>query len=154
MTVTADSFRENYPAFANAETYTAEQIDYYLSLAVLLLNASRWSTLLDLGTSMFLAHNLVLEAKNKAAADNGAMPGGDVGPVNNKSVDKVSVGYDTAAGIQEGAGHWNLTNYGTRFIQLARMVGAGPIQVGGGGCVDPLSSVNAWPGVTYPFSTS
>jgi hypothetical protein len=41
----------------------------------------------------------------------------------------VTQAYDTTAGIVPEAGHWNLTTYGMRFIQLVLMFGAGPIQV-------------------------
>jgi hypothetical protein len=50
------------------------------------------------------------------------------GMVARKTVDKVSVTYDTASAMEEDAGHWNLTVYGTRFIRLARMVGTGGMQ--------------------------
>jgi hypothetical protein len=66
------------------------------------------------------------------------------GVINSKSVDKVSIGYDTAGGIEAGAGHWNLTIYGTRLIKLIKMVGAGPVQVGIG-CT-PMYSGSAWSG--------
>ncbi len=149
MTVTAASFVVDFPEFADATLYPVGQINFWLTAASLLLPVARWTTLLDLGTELYVAHNLVIERKAQAEAANGAPPGVSTGPIANKSVDKASVGYDTTTASVEDAGHWNLTTFGTRFISLARMVGAGPIQVGLPGCLDPLSSSNAWPG---PFS--
>lgn len=148
MTVTADSFRTALPEFTDANRYPDSGIDFWLGIATLQLNAARWSTMLDHGTMMFVAHQLALEAKAQATAANGGIPGGDVGPVNNKSVDKVSVGYDSQAGIELEAGHWNLSVYGTRFIKLARMMGAGPLQVGvyAGELCDGGNFGGAWSG--------
>lgn len=144
MTVTVSSFRQHYTEFASGIVYPTTDIQYYLTLAGTVLNASRWASLLDLGTELYIAHNIALEARARKEAANGAPPGGTVGPINNKSVDKVSVGYDTSAGTVEGAGHWNLTIYGTRFIKLARVAGAGPVQTSAG-CVPALSG-GAWAG--------
>ncbi len=146
MTATPNSFRQSFKEFANAETYPPDDVALWLDIAYKMLNASRWGNILDLGAQLFAAHNLALEARAKKEAENGAPPGGNVGPITSKSVDKVSVSYDTASGIEPDAGHWNLTIFGTRFIKMARMMGAGPVQVGAGGCIDPLSSANAWSG--------
>ncbi len=149
MTVTASSFRIDFPEFADTTLYPDAGVNYWLTAAGLLLNVQRWSTVLDLGTELFAAHNLVIERKAQAEAANGAPPGISTGPVASKSVDKASISYDVGAGIVPGAGHWNLTVFGTRFIALSRLISAGPIQVGLGCPADPLSSATAWPG---PFS--
>lgn len=146
MTVTVESFRIDFPEFANPEAFPDSSISYWLNLAGLLLSSSRWSTLLDVGTSLFIAHNIVLERQAQVAANNNAVPGVSAGVVSSKSVDKVSVSYDTTAGIQKDAGHWNLTVFGTRFISLVNLVGAGPVQVGVDLGVGALSSAYAWPG--------
>ena len=54
-----------------------------------------------------------------------------------KSVDKVSVSYDTQASVSPDAGHWNLTIYGQRMWTLIQMFGAGPVQFG-------ASTVGPW----------
>jgi len=144
MTVTAASFRAHYPEFVDSVVYTDAQITYYLTLAGLMLNAPRWLSLLDLGTELFIAHNIVLEAKAQKTATAGGIPGEMTGITSSKSVDKVSVSYDTSSGLVPGAGHWNLTIYGARFIKLMRMFGAGPLHVGGG--VAPDNTGMAWPG--------
>lgn len=148
MTVTAASFRQTYPEFADVVRYPASQVAYYLALAGKMIdNGARWGDLEDDGRMLFIAHHVVLERKAMEAADQGNVPGVSVGVVNSKSVDKVSVGYDTSAGTVKDAGHWNLTVYGIRLKQLMDMMGAGPIAVGvSAGCLGPNSSSTAWPG--------
>lgn len=122
------TFREDFPAFSNNGFYPDDQVTYWLNLGGKLLPADRWDDLLDDGLQLFVAHNLVLERGAQAAAANGAPPGQATGMVAGKTVDKVSVSYDTSAAMELEAGHWNLTIYGQRFIRLARMVGAGGVQ--------------------------
>lgn len=151
MAVTAASFRVDFPEFKSAKLYPDSQINFWLSLAGAMLSVPRWANMLDAGTELFIAHNLSLGRRNQAESANGAPPGAQVGPLNNKSVDKASAGYDVSAGVNPDDGHWNLTNYGTRFIWLLRMVGAGPVQVGAAGC-GPDGSINgAWPG-PWPYN--
>lgn len=145
MAVTEESFRQHYPEFQSKDRFPDGAITYYITLAGLLLSSARWSTLLDLGTELFIAHNIALERRAQDEAAKGAVPGQTTGPVNAKGVGPVSVGYDTANGIVQGAGHWNLTIYGTRFMELVSMFGAGPIQIGIGS-TPPLSTQGAWYG--------
>lgn len=152
MSVVAATFREHFLEFASETKFPDATIAYWLTVAGLLLNASRWTTLLDLGTELFLAHQMVLEAQAVAAAKKGGMPGVQIGVLNSKSVDKVSAGYEVSASLDPTAGHWNMTTYGMRFVQLSRLIGMGPIQVGVGCPPGPLSSANAWAGPwTYNF---
>lgn len=153
MTVTASSFRGDFPEFTSTTVYPDTQINFWLGLSAKLLNADRWGDVLDYGSELFVAHNLVLGMLDQRASASGAIPGAVAsGIVSAKSVDKVSVSYDTATAAELDAGHWNLTTYGTRYIRLARLMGAGPLQVGAG-CVDSVSAVvGAWPGpYTWPF---
>lgn len=153
MSTTTSAFRRAFPEFADSLLYPEPVIDLWLAFAGQMLDVSRWGGSITgavyiMGVNLFTAHNLVLSRQAQASADNGAPPGVSQGPINSKSVDKVSVGYDTASASEEDAGHWNLTTYGVRFIHLARMLGAGPIQVGQGPVLnDPLSSGNAWSGL-------
>ena len=138
MTVTVDSFRSNYPEFSDSERIPNSAINYYLNYAGLLLSqTSRWGNLQDLGTELFIAHNVVLEARAQAEADAGGIPGVTTGPIQIKQVSKVQIQYEVQFGIELDAGHWTNTIYGTRFIRLARMIGSGPIQIGIGGCGFP-----------------
>lgn len=143
-TATPATFRVHYPEFSVTGTYPDAQVQFWLDFAYSMLNASRWGRQLDLGAELYAAHNLAIEARAQATAANGGIPGEAVGVLNSKSVDKVSAGYDIGSATEQGAGNWNLTIYGTRFIRLAKMFGAGPVQVGIG--VAPPGSGLAWPG--------
>lgn len=148
MAVTNATFRTHYPEFSNVVVYPNGQIDYWIANAALLLSVDRWGTLLDLGTELLVAHNIAIEARAQDEATNGEIPGTTTGPVNSKSVDKVSVGFDTGAATEERGGHYNLTIYGTRLLRLMKQIGMGPLQIGLGGPVPPLSSADAW---GYPW---
>lgn len=125
----AATFRQDFPEFADVTKYPASAIDWWLSLAGKLLPADRWEDLLDMGTELYVAHHLTLAASDQSAAAAGTAPGQIKGPQTAKAVDKVSVSYDTAAATLQDGGFFNLTTYGVRFLQLARMIGAGGIQL-------------------------
>jgi hypothetical protein len=86
--------------------------------------------ILVVGVEMFVAHNLVIDAMNTDTAQIGGWPGIAKGMVSSESPGAVSINYDTQPVMEDGGGNWNLTTYGTRFLRLARMMGAGPIQIG------------------------
>lgn len=129
MAVTPASFREHFPEFVSAAIFPDGQITYWLSIAAIRLSACRWAELLDHGAELFVAHNLVLSAQAARSAAGGGVPGQAAGPTASKTVDKVSVSYDTGATSIEGGGDWNLTSYGRRFLQVARLIGAGGVQL-------------------------
>ena len=145
MTVTVASFKTDFCEFNDIALYRDEDIGFWLKYATLLLNANRWGEVLDLATELYVAHNLTIERQAKSAAANGAPPGLATGIISAKSVDSVSISYDTNSAMEQDAGHWNLTTYGQRYWRLMRMFGAGPIQVGIG-CADINSP---WGGVNY-----
>lgn len=121
-------FRAAFPAFVSATTYPDAQVQYWLTLAGNLLPPDKWVDLLDLGTGLYVAHNLALEqlaAKSTAA---GGIPGAP-GLMTSKSVGPISVGYDASLSAERDAGAWSLTTYGARFIRLARLIGAGGTQL-------------------------
>lgn len=130
--LTPTVFRDTFPEFADATKYPDAQIQFYIDLSALLLSEARWARLWNWGRALFVAHFMALYniAMGQAAA--GGTPGQQVGILNNKSVDKVSAGYDINAAILPEAGHWNLTIWGTQYLQLVRLVGMGPIQTGVG----------------------
>ncbi len=127
--MSSTTFRANYPEFADVTKYPESQVNFYLTLGGKLLRPIRWGSLLDTGIELFTAHNVALEAVAQRGASAGQVPGLSTGAVASKSIDKVSVSYDTNAGIVTNAGHWNLTIYGTRFLQLMRMAGTGGVQL-------------------------
>lgn len=133
MTVTSASLRANFPEFANTTTYPDSLVNMWLTVAVSLVNATRWNELTDLGVQLVTCHHLVLSARDQQAATVGGLPGASNGPTASKSVDKVSISYDAGAVSLDGAGAWNMTSYGIRFLGLARMIGAGGYQTVGNG---------------------
>ena len=122
----AATFKSNFPEFTTASD---GQIDFFLSVAGGMLNPERWSDQLDYGTSLFVAHHLSVAIKNQNTALAGGIPGEVKGVLASKSIDKVSASYDASSVLYEGAGFWNSSSYGIRFWMMAKMVGAGGIQV-------------------------
>lgn len=141
MTVTYQQFVADFPEFRDANVYPQSGFNFWANFAAQLLNADRWGqpaaagsalTLYDLGYELMIAHNLVLEKRANDAAAAGGDPGGQLGPINSKSVGPVSVAYDTASAIEKDGGNWNLTVYGLRLKRLMDMAGAGPVYIGAG----------------------
>lgn len=96
-----------------------------MTVAVSMVNSTRWGELTDLGVSLVTAHHLALGARDTQLSTAGGIPGQSSAPMSSKAVDKVSASYDTGAVTIQDAGFWNMTSYGIRFISLARMMGAG-----------------------------
>lgn len=128
--ITADQFRLDFHEFSSSVTYPDTMIDFWLTVAANFVRQCVWGNQYGLGCELYAAHNLVLEAQAQRASQTGGIPGVATGPINSKSVDKVSVGYDTGVASEEGAGNWNLTTYGLRFKRLADLFGMGGIQLG------------------------
>ena len=125
----AATFRQQFPEFSDITAYPGDLIDLHLAVGALSLDVGVWGDFHDRGLGLYTAHNLVIGARNTAAADAGGLPGSVSGPMTSKSVDKVSDSYDTGATTYEGAGYWNSTSYGVQLYQLARLVGAGGRQL-------------------------
>jgi len=125
----AAQFRADFPEFADTTKYPDSAVNLWLTLGANLLPEDRWCDLLDLGLELFAAHNLAIAAGNQLAASVGGAPGQVKGPTTSKSVDKVSVGYDSGAVALTDGGFYNLTTYGIQLLQFARMVGMGGIQL-------------------------
>lgn len=150
--ITAAELRKDFPEFCDEKRFPSSTILYWTAVATILLNPSRWGELLVMGTELFVAHNLHLEVKAKETADQGGWPGISKGAISSEGPGEVHVSYEVAPTLEEDAGHWNLTEYGTRFIHTARLLGAGPMQIGAGffggpGFVPYVGQDNkAWPG--------
>lgn len=150
ITITLQQFLQDFPEFMASglgsenpqPSFPVSSFNFNLNLAKLLIDPSnRAASLANPLTELFLAHHLVLEMLSSRDMNANGVPGIAKGPIAGKSAGDVSVAYVPGATLELDAGHWNYTNYGQRFIRLARMVGAGPIQLGGCGG-DP----GAWPG--------
>lgn len=142
--ITPASFRIDFTEFTSTVTYTNSSISYWLNLGNLIINSSLLggspstvsnppATLYDIALELFTAHNLVLEQPAQLTAENNGVPGQTTGPISSKRVGPVSVSYDVAAGVDPEDGQYNLTIYGTRFINLYKLAGAPGIVANGNG---------------------
>lgn len=122
-------FRQSFPEFNDTTTYPDALVQFWMTLAVSLVNAERWGELTDLGIALVTAHHLALAVNDQKMADVGGVPGQVTGPQSSKAVDKVSASYDTAAVAIKDGGFWNATMYGVRYLSLAMMMGAGGMQL-------------------------
>jgi hypothetical protein len=113
-------FRQHFPEFADSATYPDSSIEFWAGIGEARLPVERWGNLYNHGLELFVAHNITL-------AQAGTSAGG--GLLASKTIGSVSVSYDTGAVAAAGASHYNQTVYGRRFWELARMRGAGVLQV-------------------------
>lgn len=123
MDITA--FRAAFPEFADTTKYTDAMITFRATMGEALLNEERWGDLLTYGLYLFVAHNLVFDAKDEASSAAGRAPGLTAGVITSKGVGGVSVGYDAGQTQFENAGNFNMTKYGRDFWQLLQIVGMG-----------------------------
>jgi len=130
LPINAGQFRSDYREFTDTQRYPDSVVNYWLALGTLLLNQPRWGRLYVAGLELYTAHNVVLEGMSRDTAKVGGWPGLSKGVISAESAGAVSVSYDTQPSLVLEAGHWNLTVYGTRFMNLVKMVGAGPVQIG------------------------
>jgi hypothetical protein len=131
MTVTYDGFVAAFPAFNLETDYPKDQVNFWIGQAPNQINTARMGRNADLATMLYVAHNLVLFKRDAMAAEAGGIPGEAKGPVTGKTVDKVTVSYDTAAATTDGAGEYNLTSYGQRLWRMMRAAAAGGLYVPG-----------------------
>jgi hypothetical protein len=124
VTVLYADFTAAFPEFANATTFPATGVNFWLTQADTTLDACRFGTNLPLAAMLFAAHNLALGAREATGA-----VGATFAPVSSKSVASVSIGYDTGIGSIAGAGIYNTTSYGQRFYKLLQGVAAGGLYV-------------------------
>lgn len=125
----AETFRQQFPEFSDPELYSNAVLDFWSGVAGALVNVDRWAQLYDHGVSLVLAHHLVIADRNRAASEAGGTPGEVKGPLNSRTVDKVTNSWNSGAVSEEKAGFWNSTTYGQQYIRMARMIGAGGLQL-------------------------
>lgn len=123
------TFRAEFPEFADTVAYPTTQVAFWASVAEALVNPCLWCHLTTFGVKLYVAHEITLARQNVSAASVGGSPGQSGGIANNKTVGAVSVGYDSTTQSEKDAGWWNRTTYGQQFIRLARIFGAGAIQL-------------------------
>lgn len=123
------AFRTAFPEFLDKTIYPDTMVTFWAGLAEKQVLLSVWGDCVTQGRSLYVAHEITLAAQNAKAAAVGGVPGISGGPANTKTVGSVTVGYDAEVTAEKDAGYWNLTNYGKQFIRLARIFGAGVIQL-------------------------
>jgi hypothetical protein len=124
-----DAFRENFPEFTSEVNYPEEMVQFWSDIGEEMLLEKRWSTFKPKGVQLFTAHHLVIAKSNVDSSNAGGLPGQISGPTQSKTVGSASITYDTNSSLELNAGHWNMTTYGKMFIHLARMFGAGCVQL-------------------------
>ena len=136
--LTAAQFREIQPSFQDSSIYSDEQLGMNLELAASMLDPNRWADWRPLGMALMVAHFIALDEREMRTSRKGGIPGqGGIGIMASKSIGSVSASFDVQSGSELNAGHWNMTSFGRRYIRMARMVGAGGVQITG----DRLSGV-------------
>lgn len=119
--MTIATFRSDFPAFASTVTYPDAMIMFWSGIAEAQVALDRWGDIRTQAVELYTAHHLIIAADGNIGKQTGIQ--------SSKAVGDVSVGYDTQLSGELNAGHWNLTTYGKMFIRLARMYGAGCIQL-------------------------
>lgn len=122
-------FRLKFPEFADATAYPDAMISFWSGIAEAQVSECKWGNLYTQGVMLYTAHELVLARQSEKAALKGGDAGQVKGPVASKAVGQANISYDTTSGVETNAGMWNLTTYGRQYIRLARMFGAGAVQL-------------------------
>lgn len=123
------AFRTAFPEFKDTQLYPDQMITFWSQVPLAQVNKSRWCNMYGLGFQLYLAHELVIAGRDRKSAEFGGVPGTSGGIATDKTVGSVSVGYDAQSTTEKDAGYWNQTTYGKQFIRLARLFGAGAIQL-------------------------
>ena len=123
------TFRSAFPEFVDPTVYPDAMITFWSTLAEQQVVQCVWGTVWATGVMLYTAHELTLAAQNVRISGFGGVPGTSGGVPNTKTVGTVTVGYDSQVTSEKDAGYWNLSNYGKQFIHLARIFGAGAIQL-------------------------
>lgn len=119
--ITAARFAEILPEFSPVPGTSYEP---WVTAVRSIVDPFEWGDLYEIGAALWIAHQVTMD--KKSAASGGAPI---AGAVSTKRVDKVAVGYDTGSVSVAGAGSYNATSYGVRFLEFQRIIGVGPLVV-------------------------
>lgn len=122
-------FRTNFPEFSDTVIYPNALITFWSTVAEMQLCKDVWCDMWTLATYLYTAHEITIAMQNQKAAAVGGVPGTSGGIANTKTVGQVSVGYDSQAQSEAGAGWWNRTLYGQQLFRLIQLFGARAIQL-------------------------
>ncbi|KLU14346.1 MULTISPECIES: DUF4054 domain-containing protein [Xenorhabdus] len=126
---TVAQFRLDFPQFSDTVKFPDTRIQFRLNLADKQLDENRFGDMFGYVVELMVAHYMTLWAADSRSVAAGGTGGANSGVVSSKSVDKVSVSYDTGATLNPNAGFWNNTRYGSEFYELLMSFGAGGIQL-------------------------
>lgn len=127
---TVEQFRVAFPQFSDPVRFPDIPITFRLNLAdIMLSEKTTGKEMFPYLVGLFVAHYMTLWLADSKAVLMGGAGGSTNGVQASKSVDKVSVSYDTGATLNPDAGFWNNTRYGAEFWQLIIMFGAGGRQL-------------------------
>lgn len=122
-------FRTEFPEFSDTSVYPSTMILSKSFVAELQVLECTWKRMRQYAVKLYVAHELTISSQNVKAAKVGGVPGTSGGIANTKTVGSVTVGYDSNTSTEKDAGWWNRSTYGQEFIRLARIFGAGAIQL-------------------------
>lgn len=122
-------FRLAFPEFADESVYPDSAITFWAELAEGLCAERIFKSLYKKALFLCVAHFITLAAQNVAGASGGGSAGSAGRVVASKAVGAVSISYDNANGTETNAGQWNATSYGRQYYALARLFGAGCVQL-------------------------
>jgi len=128
--LTVEQFRSDFPEFSDASKYSNDSIQMWIDYIISdnQFPIHRWGTLQLLGQELYIAHQIALGAWSGMPGI-GGIPGlGFSGIANSRSVNGVSVSYDTTLGTDADMGEYALTLYGRRLWTMMMNAGAGPVQ--------------------------
>ena len=126
--MTIAEFRQRYPSFTSA-LYPDSAVQIRLALADKFFSETLWNDPLIRNHAMGLYTAHYLEFQGSKASGGSGTNGAVMGVVSSKSVDGVSVSYDTGSSAWAGAGFWNATPYGRELWDLMGIYGAGARQL-------------------------
>ena len=119
------TFLSVFPEFKRLATETPAAAQFWITQAGGQLALGRLGANADLAVYLYTAHNLVLNAQDVADTENGALPGDTLGPTASKSVDGLSISYDSGSISMAGAGAYNATSYGQRLWKMLQAASLG-----------------------------
>lgn len=115
-------FRLDFPEFGSTTIFTDAMLIFWAGVGAKVISQDHMGDLYNQALSLFVGHNITLQAGNIKAAGSGGTPGQSSGAIASKAVGQASISYDTASAMEPNAGHWNQTLYGRQYIQLTRLL--------------------------------
>lgn len=122
-------FLQTFPEFSNTTVYPDAMVKTWVVPGVTIISQQLFGEQYNLAVCLWIAHNIVLEARELKTANGGKIVGTATGPVASKSIDKLSIAYSSAATSADG-GAFNLTTYGLRLWQMLKGFTTGPFYLG------------------------